>query len=282
MTQSIRKRSSIATKAISLVAMILTSCGKTNEDTLIPVPPKQEVFKPVFIGDIRTLSDELAEGPFKIGAPQDRFASDAIKEIFHHYDYETAFVEHQLNEGNEVCDFAKVRLFSDEIDLSEFYWHHPDTDKVPLEKINTHVYRLTNSPNLTLSFKYKPQHVYDTESRYLYEAFEYSFVSICKTGEPSNNPSSKSICHTNIDNNRNWNRYEETQIDRPMVLSFFMYKDDLYTVSVQLFTYLVPTSDVVSANPWLSVIPSITVDKVSYSSEPKITEVKTVCSFPPH
>lgn len=106
-----------------------------------------EHFKPLFEGDIAERAAALGEGPYKIGNPINGFVSDYIKKAFDYYNFDIEFTTEEIAQhetAREICDFVKVALFSDEIDLSEFYWRHPHTKEESLKKFDSHLYRLTD------------------------------------------------------------------------------------------------------------------------------------------
>ena len=144
-----------------------------------------DIFKPLFEGGGSERAATLGEGPHKIGMPINGYASDYIKEAFDNYNFDIEYSSESIAQeetARDICDFVKVALFSDEIDLSEFYWHHPNTKNKPLKKIESHMYRFTDSDGLFVLFNYFPYEPgYHSRNEIEDKKFGYTYLKNLKS-----------------------------------------------------------------------------------------------------
>lgn len=241
-----------------------------------------EHFKPLFEGGIAERADALGEGPYKIGTPITGYASDYIKTYFEHYDHDLRFTQ-QLNFDEDICNFSKAALFSDQIDLSEFYWHHPTEEQSPLQKIDNDLYYLTDDSGLYIHFTYDDFafSINDEPIR-----LANSWLYLCQFGD---NPEIKYSelndaidIYTTIKINKGRCDYEYDTDTAPIfsrnypgsTIGFFWSKDDLYIISVQLFDYGIYNTRSIERS---SV--AITTSKVNYESNGQMRGFAATCVY---
>lgn len=283
---------------ITFSASIIASCsyadnkslpksqGEKQEGSSLSVEiRKPDIFKPLFEGDIAERAAALGEGPYKIGTPITGYASDYIKTYFEHYDHDLRFTQ-QLNFDEDICNFSKAALFSDQIDLSEFYWHHPTEEQSPLQKIDKDLYHLTDGSGLYIHFNYDDFafSINDEPIRLV-----NSWLYLCQFGD---NPEIKYSEHndaidiyTTIKINKGRCDYEYDTDTAPIfsrnypgsTIGFFWSKDDLYIISVQLFDYGIYNTRSIERS---SV--AITTSKVNYESNGQMRGFAATCVYNGH
>jgi len=264
---------------------------KSKKATSVNYDP--DVFPTLFEGEVSTLAAALGEGPYKVGKPITGYASDFLKEAFDFYDFDTNYTEF-LNRDSKVCDFTKVSLFSDEIDLSEFYWHHPANGEIPLQKITTHTYSLKAEPRRHFHMSYGEYYLSGNETRGPAQTLFNPDLAICNL--PLN---AQWLSHANkhiVLNENIRHRNAKCGTDRDLKsyfkhmfpgsdIGFFFHEENLYSVATYLF-------DSHSSSPpyYQSKVAIVTyLVKYKYNDDPqlnekyedtpKMTELEIVCEF---
>ena len=263
-----------------------------------------------FKGDISELAAALGDGPYKIGKPVNGYASDLIKEVFDSYDFESVYREYR-NKDVAVCDFARVVLFSDEVDFSQFYWHHPDAGNEPLEKFDTHTYLLNDGLDTLIYFDYiqygigRELGLNNVVKRDINKLFKVPTVNMCDVGlnpvwediEPHmnslryNRPSVSNIggCKSEYAGGHysDGNYFERgvgslyREAAPGSTIGFFIYQDSLYIVSLRLFKHYVKVVGKHGRGTIITVDKEIKVAKVTRKNGAIFSEIKVVCGYTP-
>ena len=252
------------------------------------IPLKPDKFEPLFKGDVGARAAALGAGPYRIGKSLNGYSSDPIKKAFDLYDrVRTIFVE-TVNKNPDICDFTKAALFSENIDLSEFYWHHPNAGDVPLQKYDTHTYRMTDLSELFISFAYNQYGL--SSGHYTPKSVVLSnpIISLCdvttdsKRGENQfiynrNNlaATSEISCSTEYNTNSSDNAEPIFSRNYPgSTIGFFLYDSGLYAVHIQLFKYARYSTHSIEASRI-----AIVTSKIEYNQIPQMKEFKRVCEY---
>ena len=259
-----------------------TLSGSANQK-----PLKTNGFPPLFSEDLDLRLANIGTGPYKIGTPVNGYASDFITQAFDLYDSDAIFTDRWGEDwgGSKVCDFTKVALFADNIDLSQFYWHHPEAGDVPLKVIDDHTYQFTDKSKLFVHFSYDGYFVPSGGHNGDAGKFFNPVLQFCTLKEgfvwsADKNKHLTSYLNIKGDRGRCFGEYNPDitpLFDRNFpgsTIGFFFYEGDFYTVSLRLFEY----SDGRSRSQGHSRI-SIVTTKISYNAVPKITNMERVCSF---
>ena len=219
---------------------------------------------PFFKGDISALAAELGDGPYKIGTPVNGFMSKHIKEAFAFYDKKTLFSEY-LNTDTDICNFAKLALFSQEIDLSQFYWPHPDGGAVLPRNRGRLTHLFKDNSGFAIHFKYHDYRVEkELNGRAIHRSFNNPILHICNQN---------GICRSEYDLD-NESIFPESHPGS--TIGFFFHQDELYITSLRFFEY----SPFINRNGFHGVAHiGVKVTKVSYKDIPKTFSLTPVCEY---
>ena len=264
-----------AAKGIDQLSKDETSNAPKSKDT----PLKPDVFEPLFEDDFTERAAALGDGPYKIGRPVGGFASDYIKTLFENYNTEIEFVvrgtRNPAKLKPEVCDFTEAALFSDEINFSEFYWPHPDARDVPLQKIDSHTYQLTDDTNLLIHFEYD-----DVRGPDVSVPIKNSMLFLCNFG-PHPDLSDGNVFEWQ-QSNEGYCDYEYDLDNSPVfgrnypgsTIGFFWLESELYIISAQLFDYAIYSSRSIEKS---SI--AIVTSKVNYKPNGDMTGFPANCIY---
>ena len=252
--------------------------GRKGPPSELPLQP--DIYEPLFEQSMIKRLIEIGDGPFTIGASLNGYPSKLIARTFLIYDGEMQFTE-SYNAKQAVCNFTKTAVFSEVIDFSKFYWHHPDLKDVQLQTIDDHTYCLTKSGKF-IHFSYEDYHLSLNEDRSEPTQLFNSEFYLCDFGA---NPMWKTSdgLHENIKQNSGKCDYENDTDIKPVfsrnylgsTLGFFIYEDEIYITSLQLFQYANYMSHSVEAS-FVAVVTS----KVEYNSiTTQIENLPAICIY---
>ena len=247
-------------------------------------PLKPDTFEPLLEGDIAERAAALGDGPYKIGTPVGGFVSDYLKILFENYNTEIEFVvrgtRNPAKLKPEVCDFTEAVLFSDEINLSEFYWPHPDARDVPLRKIDSHTYQLTDDTNLLIHFEYDDIVVPSNKVEGAGLRVNNSILYLCDFG-PHPYLSDGNVYEW-VKDNKGRCDYEYDTDTSPVfsrsypgsTIGFFWLESELYIISAQLFDYAIYNSRSVERS-----LIAISTSKVNYEPNGQMRGFAANCIY---
>lgn len=230
-------------------AVMTTSCSKEISSTELHDEPNSE-WSYLTQEEIDTRLSKMGNGPFKIGTPKKNYASHHTKVTFDLYDKNMRFTEIRRAGGNpdsDICDFTKAAMFSDEIDLSTFYWQHPKTETGLVKKIDDLNYLLKEDPAFLFSFSFDDQFVPSNDKRPKTLNVMNSMFGLCNIGtNPKWNFALSKF--ENLQNRKSIScDYEyspelelKTIFNRDYMgstIGFFVHQNNIYLISVQLIDY---------------------------------------------
>ena len=286
---------------------------KGRERSVRDEPLKPDVFKPLFEGDIAVRTVALGEGPYKIGKPINGFVSDHIKKAFDYYNFDIEFATEEIAQqetAREICDFVKVTLFSDEIDLSEFYWRYPHTKDEPLKKLDSHFYQFTDPDGRYVSFNYfRYEPGYDPRNKieegqaqkFRYSSLRKPQIYICDLDQKTIlhdvandlaarwTYNSDNKCLRDLANKAYYDLGKERSQqeiydvgrahgDSLSDIGFFMFDNQIHVVTIRPFFRFHWWGGREGLNPG-RIEPEISVDKLSYNQVPNYFVRERVCSY---
>lgn len=271
-----------------------------------------DMFIPLFEGNIAERAAALGEEPHKIGTPINGYASEYIKEAFDNYNFDIEYTSESIAQeksARDICDFVKVALFSDKIDLSEFYWHHPNTKGELIKKTGSHTYRLTDSDEFFVFFNYFPYEPGYHERNEIEDKLAVKFanaqlkkpqIDICNLGQDpilhdlegegavqkniqvnngkcASDPVKKILYELECNNDKHYDvgrAYGDSQSD----IGFFIFENHIYVVKIRPFFRIHWWGERDSQNPAM-IKPQIVVERLPYNHIPEFSGRSRVCSY---
>lgn len=259
--------------------------------------------------DIQKLPN-LKTNEFRIGTSINGYPSENIGEFFDFFDKSTVFIDSISNDdprkNSKTCKFVEAKLFSEKIDLSEFYWGNLNGTASPVEEVDKHLYRLKNHENLFLRLGYGKHFVTrDIRSNQEYEVYRHfknPIMFVCKFRPDFDFSVEKNNLEQYIGKVRKQktggctSQFFYGHKDDPdftiggisslfeerlpgSTIGFFTVRDDLYIVDVRLFKYKNPIGTRGSSYDHVMADRVIKVAKIDYSVKPKISNITTICDY---